>query len=91
MNRKSKSSHKGPLRRHQTSQLYGTYYDHLNLLHGRVSEQQLLHLGGGECDRLQGPDDVGEPEPHKLHAPLFNGAENEVTLLVHAGPFLARH
>jgi len=50
-----------------------------------------LHLGGGECDRLQGPDDVGEPEPHKLHAPLFNGAENEVTLLVHAGPFLARH
>ena len=42
-----------------------------------------LDLGGRDRDRLQGADDVGEPQADELDAPLLDRAQNEVTLLVH--------
>ena len=42
-----------------------------------------LHLGRRDRDRFEGSDHVGEPESDELDAPLFDGAKNEVALLVH--------
>src|SRR5690606_15645250 len=43
-----------------------------------------LDLGRGDRHRLQGADDIGEPQAHELDAALLDRAEDEVPLLVHA-------
>src|SRR5690606_8624367 len=40
--------------------------------------------GGGDGHRLEGSDDIREPQAHELHPALLDGAEDEVPLLVHA-------
>ena len=45
-----------------------------------------LDLGRRDRHRFQGADDVGEPEPDELDAPLLDRAKNEVTLLIHPHP-----
>ena len=45
-----------------------------------------LDLGRGDRHRLQGADDVGEPEPDELDSSLLDGPENEVALLIHPHP-----
>ena len=42
-----------------------------------------LDLGRGDRDRLERADDVGEPEPDELDAPLLDRAKNELLLAVH--------
>ncbi len=48
--------------------------------------ERALDLGRRDRHRLQGADDVGEPEPDELDAALLDRAQNEVTLLVHRIP-----
>ncbi len=48
--------------------------------------ERALDLGRGDRDRLQGADDIREPEPDEFDAALLDGAENEVALLVHLTP-----
>src|SRR5690606_4409491 len=43
-----------------------------------------LHLGRRDRHRLERSDHIREPEAHELHAALFDGAQHEVSLLVHA-------
>jgi hypothetical protein len=62
-------------------------------LDGRPVESETLgerplDLGRGDGHRLEGPDNVGEPETDELDTPLLDGTKNEVALLVHSGPFL---
>src|SRR5690606_39457588 len=38
--------------------------------------------------RLQGAHDIREPEADELHSALLDGAQNEVSLLVHPGPLV---
>ena len=52
--------------------------------------ERALDLGRRDRHRLEGADDVREPEPDELDAPLLDRAQNEVTLLVHRIPSGAR-
>ena len=61
-------------------------------LDGRAVESDALvegalDLGRGESHRLQGAHHIREPQAYELDAALLDRAENEVTLLVHGGPF----
>jgi hypothetical protein len=47
--------------------------------------ERALHLGRGDRHRLQGADDVGEPEADELDAALLDRAEHEIALLVDHG------
>ena len=63
-------------------------------LDGRAVESDALaegalDLGRRDRDRLQRADHVGEPQSHELDLPLFDGAKNEVALLVHQPSFHA--
>ena len=48
--------------------------------------ERALDLGRRDRDRLQGADDVREPQPNELDTALLDGAKNEVALLVHGAP-----
>ena len=45
-----------------------------------------LDLGRGHRDGLQVAGDVGEPQPHEADVALFEGAQDELLLSVHARP-----
>ncbi len=44
----------------------------------------LLQLRRCDGDRLQRPQDVGEPEPHEADIPFLDGAEHVLLLTIHA-------
>ena len=45
--------------------------------------KRTLNFCGSNRDRFECSDDIGEPEPHKFDAALLDGAQYEVTLLIH--------
>ena len=42
-----------------------------------------FELGGGDLDRLQEPEHVGEPEADEPHASLLDGAQDVLELALH--------
>jgi hypothetical protein len=50
----------------------------------------VLQLGGGDRDRLQLPEHVGEPEEDEPHSPLFHRPQHVVLLSLHGTSFPRR-
>ncbi len=69
--------------------------EHVGFLHpavaldGRSVERHALlegglELGGGDREALERAEDIGEPEADEAHAPLLDGSQDVVELLLHA-------
>jgi hypothetical protein len=52
-------------------------------LHALV--ERVLELRGGDGERLQLPEHVGEPEAYEAHPALLDGAQHVLLLAIHVG------
>ena len=57
-------------------------------LDGRAVEadalgERALELGGRDGHGLEGPEHIGEPQPHEADVALLDGAEDELLLTIH--------